>query len=189
MWDGVYGGKSGVTHTVTSPTWGGYVLANGATGVIGMIGAGTIGQPTNLRLNGQPIGNAGTLFATWAAAHGVSGISGDSDGDGRPHLIEFLNSTSPTASDAGHRAERRNLTVAGQAAEYFCVVVPVDRTAANVEYRVIAGPDPSFATSRLMLLHQTADLGNNRIEAVWHDTAPLSWRPRAFARIEARIIP
>ncbi len=84
MSNGVYGGKSGVTHTVTSPTWGGYVLANGATGVIEMIGAGTIGQPTNLRLNGQPIGNADTLFATWAAAHGVSGISGDSDGDGRP---------------------------------------------------------------------------------------------------------
>ena len=189
MWDGVYGSKSGVTHTVTSPTWGGYVLANGATGVIGMIGGGTLGQPTNLRLNGQPIGNAGTLFAAWAAARGVAGISGDGDGDGRPHLVEFLNGTSPAASDAGHRAERRNLTVAGQTAGYFCVVVPVDRMAANVEYRVIAGSEPSFATSRLMLLHQTVDLGNNHIEAVWRDTAPLPWRPRAFGRIEARIIP
>ena len=40
-----------------------------------------------------------------------------------------------------------------------------------------------------MVLHGTNDLGNNRVEAVWRDTTPLANRPRAFARIETRVIP
>jgi hypothetical protein len=40
-----------------------------------------------------------------------------------------------------------------------------------------------------MILHETINLGGNRIEAVWRDTAPLAGRPRAFARVETRTVP
>lgn len=100
-------------------------------------------------------------------------------------------STAPTrpATDPGHRAERRTITVAGTTADYFCVIVPAHRSAADVEYRVTAGPDPAQAASRLMILHETVNLGGKRLEAVWRDTLPLATRPRAFARVEARTAP
>lgn len=97
--------------------------------------------------------------------------------------------TLPDAADDGHRGARRALTVAGAEDEYFCVIVPVDRTAADVGYRVLAAPGPAFATPRLMVLHETIDQGDDRIEAVWRDIAPLAARPRAFARVETRVIP
>jgi hypothetical protein len=56
-------------------------------------------------------------------------------------------------------------------------------------YRVLAASSPAFTASRLMLLHGTNDLGNNRLEAVWRDTTPFTNRPRTFARVEARVIP
>jgi hypothetical protein len=40
-----------------------------------------------------------------------------------------------------------------------------------------------------MILHETVDLGGNRLEAVWRDNAPAATRPRTFARVEARIAP
>jgi hypothetical protein len=40
-----------------------------------------------------------------------------------------------------------------------------------------------------MVLHETIDLGGNRIEAVWRDTVPRAQRSRAFARVEARVTP
>lgn len=97
--------------------------------------------------------------------------------------------SNPTATDPGHRGERRTLSVGGTAADYFCLIVPADRMAADVEYRVTAGPDPAQAASRLMILHETVDLGGSRLEAVWRDTLPLAARPRAFARVEARTTP
>jgi hypothetical protein len=189
MWNGVYGGKTGSTHSASNPTWGGYSLPHGSTGSIGFTASGTPAQPANLRLNGQPAGSSGTSFATWSAARGITGATGDPDGDGRPHLVEFLNGTHPTTTDPGHRAERRTLMVAGASAGYFCVIVPADRSAADVEYRVTAGPDPAVAPTRLMILHETLDLGGNRLEAIWRDDAPLAARPRAFARVEARTKP
>lgn len=192
MWDGVYGGKAGSTHTVTNPTWGGYSLANGTTGVIGFIGAGTPALPTSLKLNGQTVGSGGTAFSAWATARGLptTAYSLDPDGDGRANLIEFLNGTSPTqTSGSGPRAEIRTLTVAGSAAPYFCLVVPADTAANNVEYRALASSMPAFSTTRLMVLQQTVDLGSGKLEAVWRDTLPQSARPVGFAKLEARIKP
>lgn len=189
MWNGVYGGKTGSTHSASNPTWGGYSLPHGSTGSIGFTASGTPAHPANLRLNGQPVGSSGTSFATWSAARGITGTTGDPDGDGRPHLVEFLNGTLPATTDPGHRAERRMLSIAGTTAGYFCLIVPADRSAADVEYRVTAGADPAVAPTRLMILHETLDLGGNRLEAVWRDTLPLATRPRAFARVEARTTP
>lgn len=189
MSDGVYGGKTGSTHTVSNPTWVGYSLANGTTGIIDFIGAGTQTQPANLKLNGQPVGSSGSTFASWSASQNISGASGDPDGDGRPNFIEFLNGSMLKSADAGHRIERRTLMVGGVSQTWFCVIVPATRTAADVEYRVAASANPSFQTSRLMDLHETVDLGNNRLETVWRDTAPLSNRPQSFARIEASSVP
>jgi GH18 family chitinase len=190
LWNAFYQGKSGNTHTVTQPTWGGYSLANGATAEIGFVGTGTATQPTNFRLNGQPVATGGTTsFAAWSTSHGLSSATADPDGDSRPHLVEFLNGTLPMTADTGHRVERRVLSVSGNSAGYFCIIVPADRSAADVEYRVIASADPAMHPPRLMVLHETIDLGGNRIEAIWRDTAPCSTRPRAFARVEARVIP
>jgi GH18 family chitinase len=190
MWNGVYQGKSGDTHSVANPTWSGYSLAAGATAELGFVATGTPSQPVNFRLNGQPVAVDGTTsFATWSASHAPGPATDDPDGDGRPNLVEFLNGTLPGKADAGHRVERRILTVAGSAAEFFCIIVPADRTAADVQYRVVAGATPDFATPRLMILHETIDLGGNRIEAVWRDSAPLAGRPRAFARVETRTVP
>jgi hypothetical protein len=190
LWNAVYQGKSGNTHTVTQPTGGGYSLANGATAEIGFVGTGTATQPTNFRLNGQPVATGGTTsFAAWSTSHGLSSATADPDGDSRPHLVEFLNGTLPMTADTGHRVERRVLSVSGNSAGYFCIIVPADRSAADVEYRVIASADPAMHPPRLMVLHETIDLGGNRIEAIWRDTAPCSTRPRAFARVEARVIP
>ncbi len=190
LWNGVHQGKSGATHTVTQPAWGGYTLANGATAEIGFVGTGSPADPTHFRLNGQPVGGTTPLvtFAAWSATHGSGPATADPDGDGRPSLVEFLNGSQPHAADTGHRAERRTLDIGGITARYFCVIVPADRTAADVEYRVIASHDPGFSAPRLMVLHETTDLGGNRLEAVWRDTAPLATRPRAFARIEARVV-
>lgn len=190
MWNGIHQGKSGDIHTVLNPGWGGYSLADGATAGIGFVGTGTASPPTHFRLNGQPVlANGTTPFSTWSATHGLSSATADSDGDGRPNLVEFLNGSHPKASDAGHRAGRRTLAVADATSEYFCLIVPADRTAADVEYRVTAAAAPDFAVPRLMVLHETIDLGGNRVEAVWRDTLLLAGRPRAFARVEVRTIP
>jgi len=186
LWNGVYGGKSGSTHTVTNPTWGGYVLANGSTDIIGFTGGGTASQPTNLKLNGQIVGSGGTSYATWAAGKGWAGTgyAADKNGNGRPDLVDFLN-----GSGGGPRNEKRSLTVSGTTATYFCVVVPADTTANNVQYRVIASSSLSFSPSHLMVLQQTNDLGNGKVEAVWRDTTPMSTHPTSFAHLQARIKP
>ncbi|MFD0893054.1 cellulose binding domain-containing protein [Luteolibacter ambystomatis] len=190
MWNGVFVGKSGNTLTVTNPTWGGYSLANNTTAVIGFTGSGSPSQPTNLRLNGQAVGSGGSSFATWASTRGITATAyaADPDGDGRSNLLEFLNGTSPQVMNyGGPRTEIRALTVSGNSGGYFCVVVPADTAASNVEYRVIASATPAFSPSRLMVLQQTVDLGGGKIEAVWRDNAPMVSRPTAFARIEMRV--
>lgn len=189
MWDGVYGGKSGSTHTVTNPAWSGYLLPNNATHTIGFIGGGTPVQPVNLRLNGQPVSSVGTNFATWSAARNAGAPGDDTDRDGRPSLIEFLNGTNPNVSDVGHRAEIRSLTVGGQTNNYFCVIVPADRTAADVEYRVLASTNLTLTPLHLMVPHQTNDLGSHRLEVLWRDTSPHATRNQSFGLVEARIIP
>jgi GH18 family chitinase len=190
LWNGVYGGKSGVTHSVSNPTWGGYSLANGGTGVIGFTGSGPRTQPTNLRLNGSSIGNSGTPFATWASSRSLppTNLILDSDGDGRSNLIEFLNGSNPQSPDTGGiRNEIRNLTVGGVPANYFCIIVPAATDAANVEYRVLSAPVLSFSNARVMTLHGTQTTGANRVEAIWRDNSPIG--NRGFARVEARLKP
>jgi GH18 family chitinase len=191
-WNGVYGAKSGATLTITNPTWGGYSLAAGATAEIGIVATGTPVQPSNFRLNGQAIGGEESpplvTFTTWSGSHNSGPATADPDGDGRPNLVEFLNGSLPKTADTGHRVERRAINTDGGSAEYFCIIIPANRTAADVEYRVISAPTPDFASPRLMVLHETLDLGNNRLEAVWRDTTPMTNRPRAFARVEARVV-
>ncbi len=187
MWDGVYGGKSGDTHTVANPAWSGYSLPDGATGVIGFTGSGAKTQPVNLRLNGSPIGNSGTPFATWATTHNLppASLTLDTDGDGRSNLIEFLNGSDPRAPGSdGPRHEIRHLTIAGVAADYFCVIVPAATDAADVEYRVLSAPVPNFGHARPMTLHGTETTGPNRIEAAWRENSPLGLK--GFSRIEVR---
>ena len=190
MWDGVYGGKNGSTHTATNPTWGGYSLPNNSTGTIGLTASGTKSQPTNLRLNGNSVGSSGTPFVTWASSQGLTSTSKGigSDGDGRSNLIEVLNGSNPLVPDTnGPRHEIRRLTVNGVMADYFCLVIPADSAAADVEYRVIASATPAMNPARLMVLHGTNTTTPGKLEAVWRDTAPLG--PRGFARLEARMKP
>lgn len=190
MWDGVYGGKSGSTHTVSNPTWGGYSLPNNSTGTIGFTGSGTKSQPSNLKLNGNPVGSSGTPFATWASTRGLSATSQgtDSDGDGRANLIEFLSGSNPMALGSdGLRHEVRRLTVNGVAEDYFCLIVPADTAAADVEYRVIASATPAMTPARLMVLHGITTTSPGKLEAVWRDTTPLG--QRGFVRLEARMKP
>jgi GH18 family chitinase len=190
MWDGVYGGKSGSTHTASNPTWGGYSLPNNSTGAIGFTGSGTKSQPTNLRLNGNPVGSSGTLFATWASSLGLPTTSQvtDSDGDGRANLIEFLNGSNPLLPGGdGPRQEICSLTVNGVTSDYFCLIIPADSTAVDVEYRVIAAATPAMSPARLMVLHGTATTTPGKLEAVWRDATPLG--ERGFARVEARMKP
>ena len=54
--------------------------------------------------------------------------------------------------------------------------------------RAIAAAVPDFAVPRLMVRHETIDLGGNRVESVWRDTLPAEGRTRAFARVEVRTI-
>ncbi|MCW1921346.1 glycosyl hydrolase family 18 protein [Luteolibacter arcticus] len=188
MWDGVYGGKSGNTHTASNPTWGGYSLPNNSTGTIGFTGSGTQSQPTNLKLNGNPVGTSGTPFATWATTRGLlaTSQSTDSDGDGRANLIEFLNGSNPlTPGSDGPRHEIRSLTVNGVTADYFCLIIPADIAAADVEYRVISSATPAMSPARLMALYGTTTVAPGKLEAVWRNATPLG--SRGFARLEARM--
>lgn len=192
MWDGVYGGKSGSTHTASNPTWSGYSLPNNSTGEIGFVGAGTKAQPGNLRLNGIPAGSTGSSFAMWAASRSLPANSQltDSDHDGRTNLLEFLNGSNPLAFDTGGpRGETRGLTVSGVTADYFCIVVPADTGASDVEYRVVASATPTMSSARLMVLHGTTQASPGKIEAVWRDAVPRASKTRAFGRVEARIRP
>lgn len=189
MWDGVYGGKSGNTHSVSNPTWGGYSLANGTTGVIGFTGSGSIVQPSALKLNGQPVGSNGTTYATWATGLGWGTALLDSDGDGSVNLLEYLFSEAPgSKTPVQASAEVRTLTVNGSSAPYFCLVVDASSTAAEGQYRAVASQDLDFSTGRVMVLQSTMDLGAGRLRAVWRDTAP--WQGgKAMGRIEARVAP
>lgn len=187
MWDGVYGGKTGSTHSMSNPTWGGYSLANGATGTIGFTASGTAAQPGALKLNGQTVGNSGTPYATWATANGAGGALLDSDGDGSANVIEFLFAQTPSSKiPVIPVAEIRSLSVGGNTADYFCVEIEASTTAADAEYRAVASDDLDFSTGRVMVLHGTTDLGGGRLRALWRDAAALNGAKR-MGRIEARM--
>jgi GH18 family chitinase len=191
-WDGVYGGKSGSTHTVSNPTWGGYSLANNATGAIGFVGSGTQKQPANLKLNGQSVGSGGTPFATWATAQGLPSNApfADTDGDGAANIEEFLFTPSLVEKKpVVPKTEIRNLTVGGISADYFCLIVDVSTNAADAQYRVVACDDLDFTSGRVMVLVEAPNLGNGFVRAVWRDTAPLGPAARVFGRIEERMKP
>lgn len=192
MWDGVYGGKSGSTNTVSSPTWSGYALANNATGVIGLTGSGTQTQPTNLKLNGQPVGSGGTPYATWAVARGLPANApfADTEGHGATNIEKFLfNPSLAETKPVATKTEIRALTVGGGSADYFCLVVDVSTDAADAQYRPIACNDLDFASGRVMVLVEAPGLGNGFVRAVWRDTAPLGTEARVFGRIESRMKP
>lgn len=181
-------------HTVRHPTWQGYSTAAGATLALDFTGNGTWSVPTNIRVNGQPLGvgdpNALT-FAAWGAPRGITAPTGDADHDGLANVVEFLTGSDPALGNGlALQPALEMLTVESVADRYFTLRVPAQFHSKSVEYRVETSDNLTDwkAGTGVMVPHAaSAQAPGGMLEALWRSAQPVAGtKTAAFARLAVR---
>ena len=131
---------------------------------------------------------------TWKTTHTITDITGDLHGNGLPDIIDFLIGNTPSTGggiSTPIHVDIRSLNIDGTIEPYFSVVIDLDPSAANVEYRIERSNDLQTweAGESIMLIHAATSNSNGTQRVVWRSAMPIGDAPVSqFARLTARSV-
>lgn len=122
-------------------------------------------------------------LASFTFPEGEGGWNDDPDKDGIPTILEYFLGSHPVQSTSGELPQENGfVTVDGQT--YFTIRFVRSLTATDLDHRVVASGDLTFATNLGTTLVSETPAGAGRVEVVYRSNVPVSAVPAQFLRVE-----
>lgn len=171
-------------HTVTNPTWNGYVFNSGTTFVLDFTGQGQWQEPQNIVFNGVPVGDSDQIlnnlqYTDWLDKNSIT------DPENPQHLLGFLFGDASVIFSPNKGV---NLSIKNVATkDYLLLELTVNPKAEGVEYRLQVSNDLERWQSGLDLMEMTEMVPqpDGMLKVIWKSTRPM--KEFRFLRIESRL--